>query len=118
MTEKPSIIGTTEIKRVRLGGISTPYKLPPIPAYVSRLLIAQRDADVEWYGDKCNWNWASERWKVEQARTEVARDIGEGLCILIGNLMIENQEAGNKLGDQLESFIKHQIKGKWLKGGE
>lgn len=52
----------------------------------------------------------------DKTRAMVARDIGDGLCILIGNLMIENQEAGNKLGDQLESFIKHQIKGKWLKG--
>lgn len=52
MKEKPSIIGTTKIKRVRFGDISTPYRLPPIPAYVSRLLIAQRDADVEWYESK------------------------------------------------------------------
>lgn len=36
-----------------------------------------------------------------------AREIGYTLCNLIGNLMLENMEAGKLLGKQLEPVIKH-----------
>ena len=46
----------------------------------------------------------------QQARVETARDIGEMLCCLAGNLMLEHKEEGLLLAEQLQPLMD------WLKG--
>lgn len=40
-------------------------------------------------------------------RQDEAEDIGGMLCILIGNTMLKDTEAGNKLGEQLRPIIEY-----------
>lgn len=55
------------------------------------------------------------RWKtphevkglIEQGKKDTYRDIGEILCCLIGNLMLEDMEAGKKFAGQLEGMLKY-----------
>jgi len=49
----------------------------------------------------------------EKTRQETAQDIGETLCVLAGNLMMENKEAGTLLATQLQPVIDY-IKAKYL----
>ena len=37
-------------------------------------------------------------------------EVGEELCCLIGNKMLEDMEAGKLLGSQLEEYMKHYLK--------
>ena len=48
---------------------------------------------------------AQERWAV-----------GEELCCLIGNLMLEDKEAGILLGNQLNEYMKNYLKANYLPG--
>lgn len=50
---------------------------------------------------------------IEQAMKDVANDIGQMLCVLAGNLMIENREAGYLLAHQLQPIMDY-IKTKYL----
>jgi len=42
---------------------------------------------------------------LEQAKAEVAEDIGGLICCLAGNLMMEDKEAGTLLAQQLQPLI-------------
>ena len=44
---------------------------------------------------------------------KTAKDIGETLCVLAGNLMLEDKEAGSLLAQQLQAVIDY-IKTKYL----
>ena len=41
---------------------------------------------------------------------EIRWEVGEELCCLIGNLMLENMEAGKLLGKQLGDYMKQYLK--------
>ena len=90
MNEKPPVLGAWEaLKRVQDGAILYKAK-EEVP--VKKLLEAQRDADVEWYEDKIIGIRkvtaikivAECAHKIEQAKTEVAREI-----FGVGDKMIE-----------------------------
>jgi len=41
---------------------------------------------------------------------ESRREVGEELCCLIGNKMLEDMEAGKLLGSQLREYMRHYLK--------
>ncbi len=45
---------------------------------------------------------------------QVRREVGEELCCLIGNKMLEDMEAGKLLGNQLREYMKRYLKGEPL----
>ncbi|MBU1173096.1 MAG: hypothetical protein KKD44_26330 [Proteobacteria bacterium] len=48
---------------------------------------------------------------VEEAKKQERWNVGEELCCLIGNLMLVDKEKGKLLGDQLNEYMKHYLKG-------
>lgn len=53
-------------------------------------------------------DWLNSTLKAQQAltRRDTRWQVGEELCCLIGNLMLEDMEAGKKLGEQLNEYMK------------
>lgn len=53
--------------------------------------------------------------EMQDAKTEeqVRWEVGEELCCLIGNLMLEDMEAGKLFGEQLREYLKY-LKGSRL----
>jgi len=49
----------------------------------------------------------------ERIRKEERTDIGEGICVLVGNLMLEDEEAGKLLGEQLKPIFGRCKTGSW-----
>ena len=51
--------------------------------------------------------------RVEEAKREERTDIWEGLCVFIGNLMLEDMDAGKLLGQQLKPIFNRCKPGNW-----
>jgi hypothetical protein len=63
---------------------------------ILRLLEAQAKA-----------TWEARQKEVDEAGKVVATDIGQMLCVLAGNLMLENKEAGSLLARQLQPMMDY-----------
>jgi len=46
----------------------------------------------------------------QEIKRQTRWEVGEELCCLIGNKMLEDMEAGKLLGNQLEEYMKHYLK--------
>jgi len=57
--------------------------------------------------------WEARQPEVDETRKAVATDIGQMLCILAGNLMMEDKEAGSLLATQLQPIMDY-LKTKYI----
>jgi len=91
--EKPPMLSDEQMSAVKFD-MGSPWGL--VDRYTVGKAVAQAQLDV------CVAHYEP---IVQQAKENVAEDIGSLACCLIGNLMLEDMEAGDLLGSQLEPLI-------------
>ena len=91
-------------------------KLDRIQALIQPMIDKARQEGIEHAEMEYNLNVLPKL--IDKAVKDTRWEVGGELCCLIGNLMLEDMEAGKLLGNQLNEYMKHHLKGKHLSRGQ